>query len=252
MGMKNKKVILDPRTRLLVLLLFTWLVFACEAPVKLGMTALIGLSLSLVTGDSARQILRTIRPLFFLVVALLALQLLVNSRPPYYRWAWLVISQSALREVTITGLRLLIVLWLAAWSTHDLPVNKVANITEWLLSPLKALGIKTDSISLAMAVAIRLLPEMQKEAHLIDEGQRLRGKRPSRGNPLVYSRELLNLLVPLMARAILRADQMADAILARGYGIADHPESLEELRFGKQDIAFVCLLVLIAGYIAMW
>jgi len=250
--MKNITVILDPRTRLLALLFLTPLIFTCEEPAKLAVTALISLSFPFVTGDRPREILKAIKPVIILVVVLLVLQIFFSSWSPHFRWRWPSLSEPVLREAALMGIRLFSVLWLAAWSTSQLPVTKMAAVTEWLLSPLKVLGFKTESVGLAMVIAVRFIPEMQKEARLIDEGQRLRGKRTPRGNPMAYARELLNFLVPLMARAMLRAEQMAEAIQARGYGIAEHPEHLEELRFRISDLVFMALLLLTAGYVGFW
>ena len=96
---------------------------------------------------------------------------------------------------------------LASAVTLSTPVSEMAELVEWLLGPLKPLGVNPEKVGLAIALAIRFVPLISEEFRLIREAQAARGLA---ANPLA-------LIVPLVIRTLKSADELADAIEARGY-----------------------------------
>ncbi|MCX5572271.1 energy-coupling factor transporter transmembrane component T family protein [Kaistia nematophila] len=96
---------------------------------------------------------------------------------------------------------------LASAVTLTTPVSEMAELVEWLLRPLKPLGVNPEKVGLAIALAIRFVPLISEEFRHIREAQAARGLA---ANPLA-------LIVPLVIRTLKSADELADAIEARGY-----------------------------------
>ncbi|WEK50535.1 MAG: energy-coupling factor transporter transmembrane protein EcfT [Candidatus Kaistia colombiensis] len=96
---------------------------------------------------------------------------------------------------------------LASAVTLSTPVSEMAELVEWGLGPLRPLGVNPEKVGLAIALAIRFVPLIAEEFRHIREAQAARGLA---ANPLA-------LIVPLVIRTLKSADELADAIEARGY-----------------------------------
>ncbi|MDL9948175.1 energy-coupling factor transporter transmembrane protein EcfT [Gordonia sp. ABSL11-1] len=74
------------------------------------------------------------------------------------------------------------------------------------LSPLRRIGVRTDHIALALALAIRSIPLMVEVVAQVDEARKARGLRPG----------ARILVAPVVIAALRTADGFADTLVARG------------------------------------
>jgi energy-coupling factor transport system permease protein len=95
-----------------------------------------------------------------------------------------------------------------------------------------------------VSVAITFVPQMVLSARQIREAQRIRGHR-FRG-----LRDLLPLILPLLASGLERAIQLAEAMEARGFASAVAPVSGKQAAF-NQVRTLAALLGLLAGLFIM-
>jgi biotin transport system permease protein len=75
-----------------------------------------------------------------------------------------------------------------------------------VLSPLRRIGVRTDHIALALALAIRSIPLMVEVVAQVDEARKARGLRPG----------ARILVAPVVIAALRTADGFADTLVARG------------------------------------
>ncbi|RPA12176.1 energy-coupling factor transporter transmembrane component T [Gordonia sp. OPL2] len=75
-----------------------------------------------------------------------------------------------------------------------------------VLSPLRRIGVRTDHIALALALAIRSIPLMVEVVAQVDEARKARGLRPG----------ARILVAPVVIAALRTADGFADTLIARG------------------------------------
>ncbi|MCX5496882.1 energy-coupling factor transporter transmembrane protein EcfT [Kaistia dalseonensis] len=113
----------------------------------------------------------------------------------------------SIADGVLTVARFATLILLASAITHATPISEMAALVEWLLSPLRPLGVNPEKVGLAIALAIRFIPLIAEELRHIREAQAARGLA---ANPLA-------LFVPLIIRTLKAADELADAIEARGY-----------------------------------
>lgn len=80
-------------------------------------------------------------------------------------------------------------------------------VCEWVLRPLERLGLAdAGKVALALALTLRFVPEIWRNYQDIREAQAARG----------LGRHPLALIVPLIVRTLKRAEEVAQAIDARG------------------------------------
>jgi energy-coupling factor transporter transmembrane protein EcfT len=87
------------------------------------------------------------------------------------------------------------------------------------LSPLARLGLPTHLLSLSVGAAVRFVPIVAEELESIVKAQACRGADfgSRRKGPLARARAWLPLFVPVMVRALERAEILAEAMEARCY-----------------------------------
>jgi len=233
---------LDPRAKLLLMVLLSILLFSSTSPVTLiASLALIGVGFLI-----ARIPLRALRTIAAPVVAISLFTLLANA----LAWG----GQSA--DATLLGLgisyagigrglyfmaRLLALV--SATSLLALTTSPVA-MTDALvsvLSPLRVLRVPVDDIALVFSIALRFIPTIADEAERIVLAQTARGARFNDGGLLTRIRAWIPVLVPLLVQLFRRADSLALAMEARCYS-GEGRTRLRELKWRLSDTLTVLLV----------
>jgi biotin transport system permease protein len=105
-----------------------------------------------------------------------------------------------------TTSRVVAVILLAALVTLTTRMPDLLDATERALAPLRRFGVDPNSIGLLLALTITAIPVIRGFASTIREAQRARGARTRLGT----------FAVPLLVMSLMHADDVADALTARG------------------------------------
>ena len=106
-----------------------------------------------------------------------------------------------------TVLRILVLLLLAVLVTLTTRLSDMIDVVERAARPLRHAGVSPSKVGMMLSMVIRFIPLMMREAGEILEAQRARG----------LDRSAVALLVPLLIKTLKMADDLSDAIEARGY-----------------------------------
>lgn len=119
-------------------------------------------------------------------------------------------------RITVLSIVLLGLGALVSWTTN---VAEVAPAVAKLGRPLKALRLPVDDWAVSIALALRAFPMLIDEFRTLYAARRLRPRDVAIGRRDRYRRwtaELIDLLAAAITVALRRADEMGDAITARG------------------------------------
>lgn len=240
---------LDPRTKILLTGLYVVVLFLVRRWEAYAVMAAVTVAVVALTRLSPLYVLRGLRPVLFLLVLTLALNLFVVPGEPLVRLGPL----TATREGLELGLRLVVrlVLLVTTASVLTLTTSPIA-LTDGIEALLRPLGrrVPAHELAMMMSIALRFIPTLAEEAERIMKAQMARGADFSRGGPLQRARSLVPLLVPLFVGAFRRADDLALAMEARCYRGGVGRTRYRELRPGRGD-ALAALLVLAAMVLAL-
>jgi biotin transport system permease protein len=152
-------------------------------------------------------------------VALVAAGYLVAGLGPaelvvqFWRLRWLVLVMVGTQVFFLGGLtvaanvvRVVTVVLLANLVTLTTRTERLIDAIERALSPLRRFGVNPGRIALMLSMTITTIPVIAGFAAQIREAQRARGVP---GAPLAY-------VVPLLVMSLKHADELADALTARG------------------------------------
>lgn len=119
-------------------------------------------------------------------------------------------------QVTVLSIVLLGLGGLVSWTTN---VAEIAPAAAKLARPLRVLRIPVDDWAVALALALRAFPMLIDEFRVLFAARKLRPREPAGTGAERRHRlasELIDLLAAAITAALRRADEMADAITARG------------------------------------
>ncbi|BBX72978.1 energy-coupling factor transporter transmembrane protein EcfT [Mycobacterium shinjukuense] len=124
----------------------------------------------------------------------------------------------ALHFLRITALSIVLLALgaLVSWTTN---VAEIGPAVATLGRPLRVFRIPVDEWAVALALALRAFPMLIDEFQVLYAARRLRPKRIPRSRKARrqrHARELIDLLAAAMTVTLRRADEMGDAITARG------------------------------------
>ena len=86
-----------------------------------------------------------------------------------------------------------------------------------LLRPLKFLGVDVNEIGLLLSLSIQFIPVLQEESRVILRAQQARGAAVGKGRLRERARAVLPMVVPIFLSAFRRAEELSQAMEARGY-----------------------------------
>lgn len=104
-------------------------------------------------------------------------------------------------------------------------------------------------LSFMLVTALRFIPTMQRRAEMVQDAQRARGARLSGGGLFGQVRSFVPIMVPLIAGSLRMSEDMAAAMLNRGYGATSTWTPLHEIRMRPLD--WVAIAIVLAALLAV-
>ena len=237
---------LDPRTRILILFLFLVALTLVPSPVGLGIGLLVALAgwrlANIPYGPLLRGWVAALPFLLFLAVLQVVLRM-GDEGAVVLRWGWLVITVPDL----LAGLALIIrfsgLMALLGLAAASLSESELTRGLEALFRPLGLLRFPVHDFVMVVQVMLRFFPLLAQVAERIAKAQASRGAdwTPSGVNLIRRARQVAPLLVPLFVISLRRAENMAMAMDARGYGSLPVRTSMVVLRFRPADLLALAL-----------
>lgn len=124
---------------------------------------------------------------------------------------------------------------------------------EGLAQPLKRFNVPVEESALIMVLAIRFLPLLQHELTMTIDAQKARGVEFDSGAAIVRARNFVAVLVPALTGAIRRSDQLATAMISRGFVPGRPRSTYKPLVLSRADfVAGILVSVFVLGRLARW
>lgn len=240
---------LDPRVKLMAVSVLLPLIFTSNGffpIIFLLLTVLLAIRLSTIPAGFVLKGLKHFTWLF--VFAAVFHAFFTPGEPvPYLA----LISYEGALEGLLVMTQLLLAIILSNLLTLTTPPLELTMGLEKLLFPLKKLRVPVSDLAMMMLVAIRFIPILKDEAECIVKAQKGRGIDLSKGGLISRAKNIPVILVPLIYNSFRRADDLAVAMVSRGFVPGADRGSRREMRCGVREyvtVGFVILLVLMLYY----
>ena len=238
---------LDPRTKILTTLLLIVAVFLANTAIGYGVLCAMVLFIIAVSGLPFMLVLRSVKPLLFIIVLTLALHALMGQgEHVLYQWKFIKVTEEGLRLGVQMAMRLILLLMISSILTFTTSPIVLTDGIEALLRPFRVIGVPAHELAMMMTIALRFIPTLMEETDRIIKAQTARGADFSGGNLLVKAKNMLPILVPLFISSFRRADDLAIAMEARCYRGGEGRTRMHQLAYRSGDVlAFVFAFAMI-------
>ena len=123
---------------------------------------------------------------------------------------------------------------------------ELTDAIEYLMKPLKRIGVPAHEIAMMMTLALRSIPTLMEEMEKIMKAQSARGADFDTGGVIKRAHSLIPLLVPLFISSFRRADELAIAMEARCYRGDVNRTRMKALKLTRLDFSAIPLMCLYA------
>ncbi len=201
---------MDPRVKLVVLLVSTLASFCASAPWGM-LVVCAGLAAALVASrTSPATVLLGLRPAaVVLAISVLSNAIVLVGQPG--------VSLEGLTRSAVVVARIALVVGFALVFSSTTAPPAIADGIAALMAPLRRVGVPVGALAMSASVALRFIPLTVEEADRIRCAQRARGARLDEGGPVRRLKGWAQVLVPLIVGLFRRADELAQAMTDRCY-----------------------------------
>ena len=244
---------LDPRTKLLLVVLFIVALFQAKGWVAYGILTLTVAVCMTVSHISARNIFKGLKPMIFILALTGVLNIFYTGGTPILP-GWIITWEGIARAIQMV-LRIVLLITGTFLLTYTTSPIALTDGLELLLNPLKKLRFPVHEMTIMMSMALRFIPTLIEETDKIMSAQKARGADFETGSLMDRAKALLPVLVPLFVSAFRRADELAVAMESRCYHGGEGRTRMKQLIFqGRDYIALSLGVLLLAGiiYLKKW
>ncbi len=244
---------LDPRTKLIVLIVYIVALFLAQSWISYGLLFLFLAAAIKVSTIPLKTIVRGLKPLVMILIFTGVLNLFFTKEGPTLVSFWgLSITLGGVQRAVLMMARILMLITCTFLLTYTTSPIALTDGLESLMGPLKKIKVPVHELSMMMCIALRFIPTLIEETDKIMNAQKARGADFENGSLMDRARALIPILVPLFVSAFRRADELATAMECRCYQGGEGRTKMKLLRYHRNDLAaFTIGAVLMAGVLVL-
>ena len=229
---------LDPRTKILLVMLYIVALFCAKHIVSYGLMALTLYVCVKISKVPFKTMVKGLRPVVFIVVFTAVLNLFFTpGERNLMEVGFLRISDAGLENAVFMVMRILLLIMGTFLMTYTTSPIRLTDGLEQLLNGLKRFRVPVHELAMMMSIALRFIPILIEETDKIMSAQKARGADFESGNLMEKAKALIPILVPLFISAFRRADELATAMECRCYHGGEGRTKLHVLRYEGRDYA---------------
>ena len=251
---------LDPRTKLILLILIIVFIFVSQNWISLSVLIAFVLFSMILSKIPLRMYLKNLKAILPIIIFTMLINLFYSGNGEIEP-AWtlslfwgLKITSLALNRALYMIVRILLLIIASAELTYTTTPNSLTDGIEKLLSPLRFIGLKkvVHTLAMMMTIALRFIPTLIEETFKIMNAQKARGADLENGKLLQRIKALIPILIPLLISSVRRAYELAEAMECRCYNGGEGRVRMKQLKYCLKDyIAFLTVFAVCGLVIAI-
>ena len=234
---KSPVHLLDPRTKLIMLVVYIIALFVASGWVSYGLMLAFLVTIIKISTIPPKSIVKGMKPLVMILVFTGVLNLFFTTgegEPLVDFWIFTVYSEGLIRAVFMVA-RILMLISCTFLLTYTTSPIALTDGLEALMNPLKVIKVPVHELAMMMCIALRFIPTLIEETDKIMNAQKARGADFESGSIMDRAKALIPILVPLFISAFRRADELATAMECRCYQGGEGRTKMKLLRYTSWD-----------------
>ncbi|WP_423363179.1 energy-coupling factor transporter transmembrane component T family protein [Mycoplasma sp. P36-A1] len=123
---------------------------------------------------------------------------------------------------------------------------------EQMFNPLKKIGFPAHELAMMISIALRFIPLLVEETNKIMVAQTSRGVDFQSNKLSVKVKAIISLLIPLFTSSIKRAEDLADAMEARGYSPDAERTRFNQYKWQNIDTIAIIISIIYTGVVTWY
>lgn len=239
---------LDPRSKILISIVFIVSVFLANNPISFLFLALCVASLILISGISFGVVFKGVKPIILIVMITALINVFMtkgDGTPLLSFWIINIYTEGIVRAIFMALRVIMLIIGSSILLTYTTSPISLTDGLESLLSPLKVIKVPVHTFAMMMSIALRFIPTLVEETEKIMNAQKSRGADFSSGGLIRRAKSLIPILIPLFVSSFKRAEELAVAMESRCYRGDKNRTKLVKLQYRGLDIAFFAFTILL-------
>ena len=205
--------------------------------------------LMIISKVSLLRLLKSLSGLWFLIIILMLIYIFIPGN--YHLGVAFYIGSYGVRwdafcQAGYIVLRLIMMISLTMVLTSTTKPMDMTYAFEWYMMPLKPIRFPVHEIAMTLSIALRFIPTLLDETERIMKAQASRGVDFNHGGLFKRFGAVIALIIPLFVSALERSEELANAMIVRGYDPKAKRTRYRLLRFSWRDI--IAFLVVAAAF----
>ena len=206
------------------------------------------------------SLFKSLSGMWMFIIILMAIYIFVPNNnyylPVAFKIGSLEVKWDAFCQTGYIILRLILMIALTMVLTSTTKPMDMTYAFEWYMAPLKLIKpcrFLAHEIAMTLSIALRFIPTLLDETERIMKAQASRGVDFNHGGLFKRFGAVIALIIPLFVSALERSEELANAMIVRGYDPRAKRTRYRLLRFTWRDaIAFILIIGLFAGIIVLF
>ena len=192
---------LDPRTKLLVTVLYVVALFTAKSYIAYGVLILTLIVAVRISRVGAKALFKGLKPVLFIIAFTALLNLFYTPGTELCHFWIFRITIEGVRAAITMMLRITLLIMGTFLLTYTTSPIRLTDGLESLLGPLKKIRVPVHELAMMMSIALRFIPTLIEETDKIMSAQKARGADFETGSLMQRAKALVPLLVPLFVSA---------------------------------------------------
>ena len=227
---------LDPRTKILLVVLYIVALFCAKSVLTYGLVALTLFICVRISKVGLKALVRGLKPVVVIILFTAVLNLFLSTGDPLWQWKFLKITKEGIETAVFMSVRILCMIAGTSLLTYTTSPIALTDGIERLLSPLKKIKLPVHELAMMMTIALRFIPTLIEETDKIMSAQKARGADLESGGVMQRAKALLPILIPLFVSAFRRADELALAMECRCYHGGEGRTRMKQMHLSGRDV----------------
>ena len=253
---------LDARNKIFLMILFMVGIFFqfnmwSTSLILSGLYIVILIAIMIISKINFLQLFKSLSGMWMFIIILMAIYIFIPNTnyylPTAFKIGSLEVKWDAFCQSGYIVMRLILMLALTMVLTSTTKPMDMTYAFEWYMTPLKVVRFPAHEIAMTLSIALRFIPTLLDETERIMKAQASRGVDFNHGGLFKRFGAVIALIIPLFVSALERSEELANAMIVRGYDPRAKRTRYRLLRFSWRDIiAFLFIGGLFAGIIVLF
>lgn len=231
---------LDPRIKLICVILALVFIFISENYISLALTAVFVITVLILTKVPFSVYLKNLKVILPILIFTFVINLFysgdTDSTVLLSFWIFKITKSGVSRSVFMAA-RVVLLILISSVLTYTTTPNDLTDGLESIFSPLRFIGLggAVHTLSMMMTIALRFIPTLVDETEKIMNAQKARGADFENGKLTERIKSIIPILIPLLISAVRRAYDLAEAMESRCYNGGKGRKRMKKLMLSYRD-----------------